>query len=64
MKVVQEHAVEVITTMVEAEFGSPQPSRQRAKRMADRGMPTVIALAEPQQDVAVEQTGIAARHQS
>jgi len=37
---------------------------QSAKRMADSGMPRVIALAEPQQDIAVEQTGIAARHQS
>ena len=37
---------------------------QDAKRVADRGMLRVIALADPQQDIAVEQTGIAARHQS
>jgi hypothetical protein len=32
--------------------------------MADRSMLRVIALADPQQDIAIEQTGIAARHQS
>ena len=30
--------------------------------MADRGMLRVIAFADPQQDVAVEQTGIAGFH--
>ena len=37
---------------------------QRAKRVADCGMLRVIAFADPQQDIAVEQTGVAARHQS
>jgi len=32
--------------------------------MADRGLLRVVALAEPQQDVAVEQSGIVAGHQS
>jgi hypothetical protein len=32
--------------------------------MDDRSMLRVIALADPQQDIAVEQAGIALRHQS
>jgi len=32
--------------------------------MADHGMLRVIAFADPQQDIAVEHTGVAARHQS
>jgi hypothetical protein len=34
------------------------------KRPADRGMVGIIVLADPQQDIAVEQTGVATRHQS
>jgi hypothetical protein len=32
--------------------------------MADHGVLRVIALADPQQDIAVEQTGVNAWHQS
>jgi hypothetical protein len=32
--------------------------------MADHGMLRVVAFSDAQPDIAVEQTGIAARHQS
>src|ERR1035441_6691252 len=43
---------------------SPALPDRHMKRMADREILRVVALADPQQDIAVEQTGAALRHQS